>query len=97
MDKDKIIKQQEVEIKKLKEEIKILKKQRGGRPSKFTDEEKASIEMYRLQGKKLTDIAAIFKCSTRTIERILKKREKENNENNNKEYSMKFKDQLQSK
>ena len=53
--------------------------------------------MYRLQGKKLTDIAAIFKCSTRTIERILKKREKENNENNNKEYIMKFKDQLQSK
>lgn len=76
--KDKIIEQQEVEIKKLKEEINKLKKQKGGRPSKFTDEEKASIEMYRLQGKKVKDIAAMFNCSTRTVERILEKRRETN-------------------
>lgn len=74
MDKDKIIKQQEVEIKRLKKEIEQLKKQKGGRPSKFTEEEKTTIQMYRLQGKTIKEIATMFKCSTRTINRILKGR-----------------------
>lgn len=72
MDKDKIIKQQEVEIKALLKETKALKSKKGGRPSKFTDIEKASMQMYRLQGKTVKEIAKIYKCSTRTVDRVLK-------------------------
>lgn len=73
MDKDKIIAEQKIEIKKLKEEIIKLKKQLG-RPSKLTEQEKASVELYRMQGRTIKEIADMFDCSTRTISRILKDR-----------------------
>ena len=70
-----IIKENErlkAENEKLRKELQKFKG--GGRPSKFTDEEKASIEMYRLQGKTIKEIAEMFNCSTRTVDRVLKER-----------------------
>ena len=65
------------ENEQLKAEIKKLKEQNGGRPSKLTEEQKATIEMYRVQGKTIKEIAEMFNCSTRTVDRILKKRKEE--------------------
>lgn len=61
----------------LKAENKKLKEQNGGRPSKLSEMEKTEIEMYRIQGKTIKEIAEMFKCSTRTVDRILKKRREE--------------------
>lgn len=43
----------------------------GGRPSKFTDQEKETIKMYRLQGKSIRKIAEIFNCSTGLVHKIV--------------------------
>ena len=69
-----LIKACQKDIQKLKNENEKLKEQSGGRPSKLTEEEKASVEMYRLQGKKIKEIAKMFNCSTRTIDRVLRER-----------------------
>lgn len=45
----------------------------GGRPSKFTDQEKETIKMYRLQGKSIRKIAEIFDCSTGLVHKIVSK------------------------
>lgn len=43
----------------------------GGRPSKFTDQEKETMKMYRLQGKSIRKIAEIFDCSTGLVHKIV--------------------------
>lgn len=63
------------QIKSLQMEIEKLKgnNSRGaGRKSKFSEMEKTEIQMYRFQGKTLKEIAEMFDCSTKTIQRILK-------------------------
>ena len=62
-----IIKENErlkAENEKLRKELQKFKG--GGRPSKFTDEEKASIEMYRLQGKTMK------KCAEKSMLKVLR-------------------------
>ena len=70
----------EEEIKRLNEEIQKLKNEnkvrihneRGaGRKSKFTDQEKESIRMYRLQGKTIKEIAEMFSCSVGIIHKLI--------------------------
>lgn len=87
-DKDDILKSNDKLIATQNQYIEILKEgkdvkkhnERGaGRKQSFTEEEKGSIEMYRLEGKTIREIAELFKCSTRTINRVLAER-KENNE-----------------
>ena len=58
----------------------------AGRKQSFTEEEKGSIEMYRVQGKTIREIAELFKCSTRTINRVLAERKGSNENMKNKEY-----------
>lgn len=58
------------EFQKLKDEKKI--NERGaGRKSKFTDEEKATIKMYRLQGKTIKEISEIYNCSVGLIHKLI--------------------------
>ena len=70
----------EEEIKWLNEEVQKLKNEnkarihneRGaGRKSKFTDQEKESIRMYRLQGKTIKEIAEMFNCSIGLIHKLI--------------------------
>lgn len=70
----------EEEIKRLNEEVQKLKNEnkarihneRGaGRKSKFTDQEKESIRMYRLQGKTIKEIAEMFNCSIGLIHKLI--------------------------
>lgn len=83
MEKDEEIKNSERKYQEItkayKKDLEKLKEQNGGRPQKLTEEEKGSIEMYRVQGKTIREIADLFKCSTRTINRVLAER-KGNNE-----------------
>lgn len=65
-----------LENSKLKEKIaeleeKLNKITCGGRPSKFTDQEKETMKMYRLQGKSIRTIAEIFNCSTGLVHKIV--------------------------
>lgn len=48
-----------------------LKTSGGGRPSKFTDQEKETMKMYRLQGMSIRKIAEIFNCSTGLVHKII--------------------------
>jgi len=43
----------------------------GGRPEKFTDQEKETMKMYRLQGKSIRKIAEIFECSAGLVHKII--------------------------
>lgn len=43
----------------------------AGRKSRFTEEEKSSIKMYRFQGKTIKEIAEMFKCSTGLVHKII--------------------------
>lgn len=50
----------------------IIKNQRGaGRKSKFTDSEKETIKMYRLQGKTIKEIADMYDCSVGLIHKLI--------------------------
>ena len=73
------------EIKKLQKENKELKKnniqklnnekihnERGaGRKARFTEQQKAKIKMYRLQGKTIKEIAEMFNCSVGLIHKLI--------------------------
>lgn len=69
-DKEKIIKNQ-------KKKIEELLKQIGGRPQKVSDKDKILMGIYKEQGKTIKELAEMFNCSTRTVDRILKKRREE--------------------
>ncbi len=77
----------EQKMRELEEEIKSLKvnnkenikNERGaGRKSKFTDEEKETIRMYRLQGKTMQYIADMFDCSVGLVHKIVNEIDKSN-------------------
>ncbi|MCR1952728.1 hypothetical protein NSA50_17020 [Clostridium sp. DSM 100503] len=71
------------EIQKLKNENKTLKSkgkniavvvhnERGaGRKARFSDQEKEMMRMYRIQGKKLREIAEMYNCSVGLIHKII--------------------------
>lgn len=72
----------EYKIKMLGNEVEYLKKHNdeleekiknssGGRPKKFTDEERETVKMYRLHGKSIRQIAQIFNCSTGLVHKII--------------------------
>ena len=72
----------EYKIKMLQNEVKYLKKHNetleeklkdslGGRPKKFTDQERETVKIYRLQGKSIRQIAKIFNCSTGLVHKII--------------------------
>lgn len=65
----------EGEIQKLNSKIaeleEKLKTSGGGRPSKFTDQEKETMKMYRLQGMSIRKIAEMFNCSTGLVHKII--------------------------
>lgn len=74
------------EIQKLKNENLALKengtkvndidnKRGAGRKEKFSDLEKETIKMYRIQGKTIKEIAEIYSCSTGLIHKIINKKE----------------------
>lgn len=56
---------------KIEELEEKLKTSGGGRPSKFTDQEKETMKMYRLQGMSIRKIAEIFNCSTGLVHKII--------------------------
>ena len=43
----------------------------GGRPSRFTEQEKEAIKMYRLQGQTMREIAEFFNCSVGLIHKVV--------------------------
>lgn len=61
------------EIQKLKSENKVrIHNERGaGRKSRFTEQEKESVRMYRLQGKTMKEIAEMFSCSVGMIHKLI--------------------------
>ena len=70
----------EPEIERLNEEVQKLKSEnkvrthneRGaGRKSIFTQQEKESIRMYRLQGKTIKELAEMFSCSVGIIHKLI--------------------------
>ena len=70
----------EPEIERLNEEVQKLKSEnkvrthneRGaGRKSIFTEQEKESIRMYRLQGKTIKELAEMFSCSVGIIHKLI--------------------------
>lgn len=61
----------EKKIAELEEKLKVSVSSSGGRPSKFTDQEKETIKMYRIQGKSIREIAKIFDCSTGLVHKII--------------------------
>lgn len=67
------IKRLNEEVQKLKNESKVrIHNERGaGRKSKFTDQEKESIRMYRLQGKTIKEISEMFSCSVGIIHKLI--------------------------
>ncbi|WP_046057537.1 MULTISPECIES: helix-turn-helix domain-containing protein [unclassified Clostridium] len=73
------------ENKQLKELINIMqieidrltskdKHDRTGRKSKLSEFEKTQILIYKIQGKTIKELAELFNCSERTINRALKSR-----------------------
>lgn len=56
-------------------DLKVEKKERVkiGRKNKFTPMEEEMIKMYRVQGKTITELAEMFKCSRGLIHKIIKR------------------------
>ena len=77
------IKELEAEIQKLKIEIytrDIEEKRRienshnsrgAGRKARFTDEEKETMKMYRLQGLTIKEIATMYECSVGLVHKLI--------------------------
>ena len=70
----------EPEIERLNKEVQKLKNEKrekihnergAGRKSRFTEQEKESIRMYRLQGKTIKEIAEMFSCSVGIIHKLI--------------------------
>ena len=70
----------EPEIKRLNKEVQKLKSEKrdkihnergAGRKSRFTEQEKESIRMYRLQGKTIKELAEMFSCSVGIIHKLI--------------------------
>ena len=60
------------EIQKLKNEKIEKHNSRGaGRKQRFTQQEKETIKMYRIQGETIKNIANMFKCSTGLIHKLI--------------------------
>lgn len=61
------------EIQKLKNENKVrIHNERGaGRKSIFTEQEKETIRLYRLQGKTIKELAEMFSCSVGIIHKLI--------------------------
>lgn len=57
--------------KKIAELEEKLKSSSGGRPPKFSDQDRETMKMYRLQGKSIRQIAKIFECSTGLVHKII--------------------------
>lgn len=82
-EKDKEIQKLNSEIQKLKNENMLLKNNKGisnknihnergaGRKSRFTDQEKEMMKMYRIQGKTIKEIAEMYSCSVGLIHKII--------------------------
>ena len=77
------IKQLEEEIQKLKYENELLRSNRdipnkkvhnergAGRKSKFTDQEKETMKMYRIQGKTIKEISEMYNCSVGLVHKLI--------------------------
>lgn len=77
------IKQLEEEIQKLKYENELLRSNRdipnkkvhnergAGRKSKFTDQEKETMKMYRIQGKTIKEISQMYNCSVGLVHKLI--------------------------
>ena len=60
------------EIQKLKNENVRIHNERGaGRKSIFTEQEKETIRLYRLQGKTIKELAEMFSCSVGIIHKLI--------------------------
>lgn len=89
---EKEIKILKIEIQKLKDENKLLRSNKGskgatdlkvhnergaGRKSRFTDQEKETMKLYRIQGKTIKEIAEMYSCSVGLVHKLISE-EKEN-------------------
>lgn len=62
-----------------KNEIKEIHNERGaGRKARFTEQQKAEIKMYRLEGKTIKEIAEMFNCSVGLIHKLINERSEKN-------------------
>ena len=80
---EKEIKILKIEIQKLKDENKLLRSNKGatdlkvhnergaGRKSRFTDQEKETIKLYRIQGKTIKEIAEMYSCSVGLVHKLI--------------------------
>ena len=74
------------EIQKLKDENKLLRSNKGvkgstelkihnergaGRKSRFTDQEKETMKLYRIQGKTIKEIAEMYSCSVGLVHKLI--------------------------
>ena len=53
------------------EPIKVHNERGAGRKTKFSDQEKETIRMYRLQGKTIKEIAQMYNCSVGLIHKLI--------------------------
>lgn len=65
------------DIQKLNNEHKYNERGAGRKP-KFTDKERETIKMYRLQGKTIKEIATIYNCSVGLIHKLINEQQKRN-------------------
>ncbi len=83
---EKEIKILKIEVQKLKDENKVLRSKKGlkgatdlkvhnergaGRKSRFTDQEKETMKLYRIQGKTIKEIAEMYSCSVGLVHKLI--------------------------